>query len=134
MNKWITLLLILLAIFIVLTVARVLIVASFFADLSDGGTEPKEIATYESPDGKYTLLFEQIGDPGWPFGSAKVRLTLKNAEGKTVARESSSVANDGGPAYKENIKAIRWEETQVTVTLDGEEEPEKDIFLPIKTK
>ena len=133
MNKWIKVCLILLAIFLALTVARVLIVASFFADLS-GGTEPKEIATYESPDGKYTLLFEQIGDPGWPFGSAKVRFTVKNAEGKTVARESSSVANDGGPARKENIKAIRWEETQVTVTLDGWEEPEKDVFLPIKTK
>ena len=29
---------------------------------------PKEIATYQSPDGEYSLVFEQMGDPAWPFG------------------------------------------------------------------
>ena len=29
---------------------------------------PQEVATYHSPDTEYSLVFEQMGDPAWPFG------------------------------------------------------------------
>lgn len=34
-----------------------------------------------SPDGKYELLFQQIGDPEWPFGSTHARLVLRDESG-----------------------------------------------------
>ena len=34
-----------------------------------------------SQDGKYELLFQQIGDPDWPFGYTHARLVLKDELG-----------------------------------------------------
>ena len=67
---------------------------------------PEEIATYHSPDGEYSLVFEQMGDPAWPFGPADVRLTLKNHTGKIIERVSAQIFNDGGSAGKDNIASI----------------------------
>ena len=59
---------------------------------------PNEIATYHSPDGEYSLVFEQMGDPGWPFSPTDVRLTLKNHDGKIIERVSTQVFDDGANA------------------------------------
>ena len=40
-----------------------------------------EIADSTSKDGKYVLLFQQVGDPDWPFGHTHARLVLKNESG-----------------------------------------------------
>lgn len=36
-----------------------------------------EIDTDVSPDGKYELILQQVGDPDWPFGSTHARVVLK---------------------------------------------------------
>ena len=90
---------------------------------------PTEIATYHSPDGEYTLVFEQMGDPAWPFGPADVRLTLKNHSGKTIRRVSSQVFNDGGSAGKDNIASISWNEGAVIVVLRACEMEDKEISI-----
>ena len=36
---------------------------------------PQEVATYHSPDTEYSLVFEQMGDPAWPFGPPNVYWT-----------------------------------------------------------
>ena len=59
---------------------------------------PKEITTYNSPDGEYSLVFEQMGDPKWPFGATDVRLTLKNRDGKIIERVSTQLSDDGANA------------------------------------
>ena len=37
--------------------------------LTDTGTEV-------SPDGKYAVLFQMVGQPDWPFGATSVRVTV----------------------------------------------------------
>lgn len=32
-----------------------------------------DVASYTSPDGKYELLFQQVGDADWPFGHTHAR-------------------------------------------------------------
>ena len=43
-----------------------------------------EVAYSTSQDGKYVLLFQQVGDPDWPFGHTHARLILKDESG-TIA-------------------------------------------------
>ena len=82
---------------------------------------PEEIATYNSPNGEYSLIFEQMGSPEWPFGATDVRLTLKSHDGKTIKRLSTQVHNDGGCASEWNIKSISWNNDAVVVILRGAE-------------
>ena len=90
---------------------------------------PNEIETYNSPDGEYSLVFEQMGDPAWPFGPADVRLTLKNHNGKTIERVSTQVFNDGGSASEYNIASISWNDNEVIVVLRACEMEDKEISI-----
>ena len=93
---------------------------------------PKEIATYDSPDGKYTLVFEQLGDPEWPFGPTDIRFTLKNSNGKRIERVSTKVGNDGAPAMEYNIQSITWKETEVVIAVEGNEMEDQVIIIKYK--
>ena len=95
---------------------------------------PDEIATYNSPDGEYILVFEQMGSPQWPFGPVDVRLTLKNHKGKTIKRVSTQVHNDGGSADEWNVKSIDWNEDTVVVTLRGAEMEDKEVSIAYRRR
>ena len=90
---------------------------------------PQEVATYHSPDTEYSLVFEQMGDPAWPFGPADVRLTLKNSDGKVIKRVSTQVFNDGGSASEWNMKSISWMDDAVVVILQGAEMEDKEVSI-----
>ena len=90
---------------------------------------PDEIATYPSPDGEYSLVFEQMGSPAWPFGPTDVRLTLKNHGGKMIDRISTHVFNDGGNASEWNIAAISWNDDAVIVVLRACEMEDKEVSI-----
>jgi hypothetical protein len=53
-----------------------------------------DVASYTSPDGKYELLFQQVGDPDWPFGHTHARLVLKDEAG-TIAFPGGLYQDDG---------------------------------------
>ena len=90
---------------------------------------PHEVATYHSPDTEYSLVFEQMGDPAWPFGPADVRLTLKNSDGKVIKRVSTQVFNDGGSASEWNMKSVSWKDDAVVVILQGAEMEDKEVSI-----
>ena len=89
----------------------------------------KEIETYHSPDGEYSLVFEQMGDPAWPFGPTDVRLTLKNCDEKMIERISTQVFNDGGNASTWNIASISWNDDAVIVVLRASEMKDKEVSI-----
>lgn len=90
---------------------------------------PKEITTYNSPDGEYSLVFEQIGAPQWPFGATDVRLTLKNRDGKIIERVSAQLSDDGANAGEHNIVAVSWNDDAVTVLLRASEMEDKEVSI-----
>ncbi len=90
---------------------------------------PKEIATYNSPDGVYSLAFEQIGDPEWPFGPTDVRLTLKGRDGKVIERISTQLQDDGANAGERNIVSVPWNDGAVTVVLRASEMKGKEVSI-----
>ena len=119
---------------IILSVALVVIIGAylFIGALWSGAFNfmfPQEVATYHSPDTEYSLVFEQMGDPAWPFGPADVRLTLKNSNGKVINRISTQVFNDGGPASEWNMKSISWMDDAVVVILQGAEMEDKEVSI-----
>ena len=123
---------------IVLTIASVVIVLIISAWLFVGALWtgafnfmfPEEVATYHSPNGEYSLVFEQMGDPAWPFGPADVRLTLRNHTGKIIERVSAQVFNDGGSASKDNIASIAWNDDAVIIVLSACEMEDKEVSIP----
>lgn len=122
---------------IVLTIASVVIVLIISAWLFVGALWtgafnfmfPEEVATYHSPNGEYSLVFEQMGDPAWPFGPADVRLTLRNQTGKIIERVSAQVFNDGGSASKDNIASIAWNDDAVIVVLSACEMEDNEVSI-----
>ena len=91
---------------------------------------PKEISTYNSTDGEYSLVFEQMGDPQWPFGPTDVRLTLKNYDGKIIERASTQLSNDGGNAGEHNIAFIKLQKLYDAcryIAVNGKFRPDKTI-------
>ena len=127
---------------IVLTIVSVVIVLIISAWLFVGALWtgafnfmfPEEIATYHSPNGEYSLVFEQMGDPAWPFGPADVRLTLKNHTGKIIERVSAQVFNDGGSASKDNIASISWSDDAVIIVLSACEMEDKEVSIAYTKK
>lgn len=90
---------------------------------------PNEIAAYRSPNGEYTLVFEQMGDPAWPFGPTDVRLTLKNHNGKIIERVSTQLFNDGVSADEYNIASVSWNDDGVIVVLRASEMKDKEVSI-----
>ena len=80
-----------------------------------------------SQDGKYELLFQQIGDPDWPFGATHARLVLKVASG-TISKYSFDVRNDGASVHSDSWQVI-WKEDCVEAVIRGEEQKDKQYIL-----
>lgn len=90
---------------------------------------PKEITVYHSPDGAYLLVFEQMGDPQWPFGPTDIRLTLKNRDGKVIERVSAQLSDDGANAGEHNIASVSWNVDAVVVVLRASEMKDKEVSI-----
>ena len=91
---------------------------------------PREIAAYNSPDGEYSLVFEQMGDPAWPFGATDVRLTLKDRHGKVMNRISTQIHDDGANAGEHHVVAVSWHSDAVVVVLRGSEMQDQEVAIP----
>lgn len=86
-----------------------------------------EIADSTSQDGKYVLLFQQVGDPDWPFGHTHARLVLKNESG-IITKYHFDVANDGGNVHPD-LWQVTWRENCVEAVISGEEQNDNQYIL-----
>ena len=121
-------------ILIILSIAVALVIGTYlFVGALWGGAFnfmlPKEIVTYNSPNGEYSLIFEQMGDPQWPFGPTDVRLTLKNHDGKIIERVSTQLSDDGANASEHNIASVFWNDDAVIVVLRASEMNDKEVSI-----
>ena len=92
----------------------------------------KNIASYEKNG--YTLFFQQLGDPQWPFGSTDVRLLLKNPQGKVISKYDTSIQDDGANAGERNIALVEWFEDRVIVILCASEMKDREITFSFKSE
>ena len=73
--------------FIGLVCAMILILGISFSYITN--YKKVTIDTSNSPDGKYELTLQAVGEPGWPFGSASGQLVLKEGKEKVSHRKKS---------------------------------------------
>ena len=89
-----------------------------------------DVASYTSPDGKYELLFQQVGDADWPFGHTHARLVLKDGS-EMIEKCSFDIANDGANAGPDQCR-VTWKETYVEAVISGEEQDDERHILCYK--
>lgn len=123
--------LIILLIAVVLIIGAYLFIGAFWNGVFNFML-PKEISAYNSPDGEYSLVFEQMGDPQWPFGPTDVRLTLKNCDGKIIERVTTQLSDDGANAGEHNIVSIIWNDDAVVVVLRASEMEDMEVSIAYK--
>lgn len=83
--------------------------------------------TSVSPDGKYELTLQAVGEPDWPFGSASGRLVLMEGKDK-ISQTDFELHNDGGSITSSCWK-VTWYEDYVEVILSGEEQFNEQVIL-----
>ena len=83
--------------------------------------------TSVSPDGKYELTLQAVGEPDWPFGSASGRLILMEDKDK-ISQTDFELHNDGG-SITSNCWKVTWYEDYVEVILSGEEQLDERVNL-----
>lgn len=86
-----------------------------------------EVAYSTSQDGKYLLVFQQVGDPDWPFGHTHARLVLKDESG-IIAKYHFDVANDGGNVHSDSWQ-VKWRGNCVEAVISGEEQNDNQYIL-----
>ena len=83
--------------------------------------------TSVSPDKKYEVILQAVGEPEWPFGSASGRLVL--VEGKNmIAQTDFELRNDGG-SISGRCWEVTWYEDHAEVILSGEEQFDERVTL-----
>lgn len=93
--------------------------------------DTRNIISYENNG--YTLTFQQLGDPQWPFGSTDIRLLLKNKQGKILKKYDTSIQDDGANAGEHNIASVEWFSDKVIVILQASEMEDKEIIFSFET-
>lgn len=80
-----------------------------------------EVGSEKSPDGSYEVIFEQVGEPEFPFGATYVRFLVKSADGALISKENHTVFDDGA-AFRPNNWEVHWYPVGVEIILKGSEQ------------
>ena len=111
--------------FIGLVCAMILILGISFSYITN--YKKITIDTSNSPDRKYELTLQAVGEPDWPFGSASGRLVLMESKDK-ISQTDFELHNDGGSITSSCWK-VTWYEDYVEVILSGEEQFDEQVIL-----
>ena len=111
--------------FIGLVCAMILILGISFSYITN--YKKVTIDTSNSPDGKYELTLQAVGEPEWPFGSASGRLVLKEGEDK-ISQTDFELHNDGA-SISSSCWKVTWHEDYVEIILSGEEQFDEQVIL-----
>ncbi len=108
----------------------ILLVAMFLISMAGCDFIKKEVSSYESSDGSYTLHYYQKGSPAWPYGSVKVEIGVKE-QGKRrfIDKETFSLNNDGAGASEFDIKDVRWFDERVEIDIKGADDSTSSMHL-----
>ena len=104
------------------------VIVAFWFSISYTVNYKKTICdTSVSPDEKYELILQAIGEPEWPFGSASGRLVLMEGKDK-ISQTDFELYNDGG-IISSRCWEVTWYEDYAEVILSGEEQFDERVTL-----
>lgn len=71
-----------------------------------------------SPDGRYTLVLQEVGAADWPFGPSDSIITLKDGN-KTIAQHRMWIGTDG-TRLRADYWQVAWEDSDIKIVIIGE--------------
>ncbi|MCR5255205.1 MAG: hypothetical protein K6D96_04665 [Acetatifactor sp.] len=86
-----------------------------------------DVAREVSPDGRYSLLFQEKGEADFPFGSSHGKVTLFDGEEK-VNKFFVDIADDGGAFRPANFN-VEWMPAGVIIIFSGSEQADEEVDL-----
>lgn len=84
------------------------------------------ISTSVSPDGRYSVEFQSVGQPLF-FGNSDARLILRQGRSE-LARKDVSIADDGAQLSASNCQ-VSWTDSGATARLSGSEQSDMLVML-----
>ena len=91
-----------------------------------------DVGTEISPDGKYSVLFQMVGQPEWPFGATTVKVTVKEVDSNKQLEVIDASINDDGATLRNSNWTVVWQSDTVEITLKGSEQEDKSYIVPLQ--
>ncbi|MDF2588514.1 MAG: hypothetical protein K0S41_2355 [Anaerocolumna sp.] len=88
--------------------------------------EVTNVSEYTNPANNYTVLLQAIGDPEWPFGKTKVKITLLDGNKKELESVIYFISDDGARASEKNVN-VKWFDNYAEITISGSEQDD-DVY------
>lgn len=80
-----------------------------------------------SPDGRYNVLFQSVGEADWPFGYSHAKVTLRDGD-RIIGSFREDIADDGAQFRPDNY-SVEWMKYGVVITFTGSEQPDREVEL-----
>ncbi len=87
-----------------------------------------EVGSEQSPDGSYEVIFQQVGEPEFPFGATSVRVLVKSEDGALLSKENHTLFDDGASFRSANWE-VNWYPVGVEIILKGSEQNDNAYFV-----
>lgn len=87
-----------------------------------------EAGSEQAADGSYEVIFQQVGEPEFPFGATYVQVLVKSADGTLISREKHTIFDDGASFRPANWE-VRWYPVGVEIVLKGSEQNAYSYFV-----
>ena len=86
-----------------LGMVMVLMFAGFLYDLD---MKVAKVGEEYSPDGRYKVLLQSVGEPAWPYGDYHAKVTVYDGK-KVIKKFKRNISDDGGQ-FREGSYSIEW--------------------------
>ena len=79
----------------------------------------------QSPDGRYSVTFQAVGEADWPFGASHAKVTVKD-ENRIVESFRQDISDDGVQFRPANY-SVEWMKYGVIITFMGAEQSDREV-------
>ena len=86
-----------------------------------------DVGLEESPDKRYSVLFQAVGEADWPFGYSHAKVTVKDGD-RIIETFREDIADDGGQFRPDNY-SVEWMKYGVVITFMGSEQPDRETEI-----
>ena len=83
------------------------------------------VGVEDSPDGRYSVLFQSVGEADWPFGYSHAKVTVK--DGNSIIESFREDIADDGAQFRPDNYSVDWMKYGVVITFMGSEQPDREV-------
>lgn len=95
--------------------------------LSIESSKLTDVGTEISPDGKYRIVFQAVGDADFPFGSSHAKATLYDGNVEILSF-NEDIADDG-KAFRTKNYSVEWLPCGAVITFMGCEQADHEVAV-----